>query len=230
MSHERRNISEKSELLNDLHDCNINPDTREIWLHSWVGGDKEEAGIDYRVATSFEKNFRFLTGPHNSKKDEPILIHMHVEGGVWEDGFAIYDTIQTCEHAAVTILAYGYAMSMSSIILQAADYRVMMPHSCFMMHYGHTSLDDNFISALSGAELEKKFVSIMLGIYAKRCKESKKLGKKSIKAIHTFLDKKIKEKQEWYLNARETVEYGLADAVLGDKGYENITALAFEPS
>ena len=41
---------------------------------------------------------------------------------------AIFDAIKICR-SHVTILVYGQAESMSSIILQAADKRIMMPNS-----------------------------------------------------------------------------------------------------
>ena len=45
---------------------------------------------------------------------------MHSVGGNWNDGMAIFDAIELCQ-SYVTIIVYGQAESMSSIILQAAD-------------------------------------------------------------------------------------------------------------
>jgi ATP-dependent protease ClpP protease subunit len=61
---------------------------------------------------------------------------MNNPGGDWYHGMAIYDAIKysSCE---CTIKVYGHAMSMGSIILQAADHRIMMPNSRFMIHYGY---------------------------------------------------------------------------------------------
>ena len=38
----------------------------------------------------------------------------------------------------------------------------------------------------------------------------------------------MEKKQEWYLSATESVEYGFADAVLGDEGYEDVESLLEE--
>ena len=53
------------------------------------------------------------------------------------------------------------------------------------------------------------------------------------KAIHCFLkhrikkfiDTKMRQKQEWYLNSREAVEHGFADAVFGDENCSSFAAL-----
>jgi len=51
---------------------------------------EEEGGVDYKTAVVFEKNIRYL----NLLGSDPILVHMHLPGGVWEDGLGIYDTIK----------------------------------------------------------------------------------------------------------------------------------------
>ena len=222
----QRELSERSELIHDVHDYCINIDTKEIWLHgSYDTNDEfEEPGVDWRMANRFEKNLRLLEKFAPNKP--PILIHMHTVGGIWEDGMAIYDAIKTC-HSHVTILAYGSARSMSSIIFQAADDRVMMPNCIFMMHYGSLSLDCNAISAYSSIDFTRKTDEVMLDIYVDKCVNGthfKEQGKKD-KAVRAELDKQMRFKQEVYLTSRETVNWGLADAVLGDEGYKTIREL-----
>ena len=60
---------------------------------------------------------------------------MHSVGGEWSDGMAIYDAI-SMSRSYITIIAYGQAESMSSIIFQAADRRLITPNTYFMSHYG----------------------------------------------------------------------------------------------
>ena len=108
-----------SELINDVHNFSLNVETREIFLNSHIADCEEEAGVDWRMATKFNKNIRLLTsGP---QAEQPILIHMHTVGGNWEDGLAIYDIINSCANTHITIIAYAHARSMSSIIFQAAE-------------------------------------------------------------------------------------------------------------
>lgn len=222
MSVKRRTISQRSEIIHDLHVFNINPDTRELFIHSVDNNDLEEPGIDYRTATMLEKNLGFL----QNCNDQPILIHMHTVGGNWNDGMAIYDAIKQSQ-VHVTILAYAYASSMGSIILQAADTRIMMPNADFMIHYGSLSIDSNTISVISATEWEKKLNNKMLDIYVDACLNGSffKQNKMNDKRIKKFLDNKIKQYQEWYLNASDAVYYGFADGILGDSTYPNVQSL-----
>jgi ATP-dependent protease ClpP protease subunit len=62
----------------------------------------------------------------------------------------------------------------------------------------------------------------MLEIYADRCKDGLFFKGYTINKIKTFIKGKMDQYEEWYLTAREAVQYGLMDAVLGDTGYETI--------
>ena len=42
-------------LLNTIHDYNIDLNNREIYLHSYMSDESDEAGVDYRSAIVFEK-------------------------------------------------------------------------------------------------------------------------------------------------------------------------------
>ena len=116
-----------SETIEDLHNFSIDVQAREVYLNSHIADCEEESGVDWRMATKFNKNIRLLTtGP---LREQPVLIHMHTVGGNWEDGLAIYDIIKSCTSTHITIIAYAHARSMSSIIFQAADTRIFMPNA-----------------------------------------------------------------------------------------------------
>ena len=101
--------------MENIHALSLDVRQREVYLHGTHGAFEEDPGVEYRMASTFIKNIRIL----DSIKNDPILIHMHSIGGSWTDGMAIYDAIQVCK-SHVTVLVYGQAESMSSIILQAA--------------------------------------------------------------------------------------------------------------
>jgi ATP-dependent protease ClpP protease subunit len=69
----------------------------------------------------------------------------------------------------------------------------------------------------------------MLDIYTKKCAKGnffKNNNKyKTPVSIKNFIRKNIDRKGDWYMTAEEAVDYGFADAVLGQKGYENIECL-----
>ena len=212
-----------SELINDVHNFSLNVETREIFLNSHIADCEEEAGVDWRMATKFNKNIRLLTsGP---QAEQPILIHMHTVGGNWEDGLAIYDIINSCANTHITIIAYAHARSMSSIIFQAADTRIFMPNSIWLMHMGDMGFDGQAQSFEAEAEWAKKDHDRMLDIYTESAYGSVAYKGKSRKQIKNFIDRGLRLKQEWYMSARDAIEHGYADAVFGDPGYESMEAI-----
>ena len=209
--------------LNEIHTFGIDKELRDIYLHGFYGQSEDEPGVDYRMATSFVKNLN-----HLSNTDKSILVHMQTIGGSWHDGMAIFNSIESCP-CFVSILAYGSVSSMSSIILQSSDLRILMPDVDFMVHFGSTSLDGENLAVISAAEYEKKLNSRMLDIYTEKCingaffkNQYKSLTKDKVKG---YIARKIKSKSDWYLSAEEAVYYGFADGILGDKKYKQIQEL-----
>lgn len=203
-----------------LHDYNINIKSREIYLHSRCDFD-EEQGVEFVMATHFIKNLNFLS----TQNKENILVRMHTLGGNWQDGIAIYDAIKLVE-APVTILAYAWARSMSSIIFQAADNRVLMPDTDFMVHFGTMADENSYLNFMSGAEFSKKATDRMLQIYAKRCINGTHFVTryKSLTEdkVMSFIDRKMKEKGDWWMTADEAVYYGFSDGIFGEPGFETV--------
>lgn len=204
------------DFISNVHMHGLNPRSREIFLHGHFDTDNEEPGVDYRMASTFIKNIILLNRQNTTS---PIYIHMNSIGGEWNDGMAIYDAI-VASVAPVCIIAYAHARSMTSIIFQAADLRLMSPSADFMIHYGSFSIDDTTLGTLSAAEWMNYSNKVMLDVYANRCKDGEyfkryKKYNEDPDAIKSFLDRKMKDKQEWYLTSKEAVEYGFADGVLG---------------
>lgn len=202
------------ELLKDFHDYGANIATREIFLHNhYHSEDNENPGVEYRMSNTFIKNLRAL----DLKANSDITIHCHSIGGEWSDGMAIYDAIKMCR-SYVSIIIYGQAESMSSIFMQAADYRYMTPNAHFMLHYGTTDINTDYLSAMNQSDYERKITDVMFNVYSSRCVDGKffyeKFGKKpSEKQTKQYLIRKLKS-GDWYLNAEEAVYYGFADALL----------------
>ncbi|GAG32606.1 unnamed protein product, partial [marine sediment metagenome] len=174
------------QVLSDVHAHHINIEAREVYIHGHYVELESEPGVDYRMATTFVKNLHFL----EKINKRPIIIHMHTIGGEWNDGMAIYDAIKhvTCP---TIMVAYAHARSMSSIIFQAADKRVMMPHADFMIHYGSISLDEISTAAKSSIDWNERANEEMLRVYIERCKDGSFFKDKFDKHIKDFLDKKM---------------------------------------
>ncbi len=212
-----------SDPIGEIHTYNVDLKNREVFLHGHHGQFEEDPGVEYRMASTFIKNIRTLDALNN----QPIVIHMHSVGGNWSDGMAIYDSISLCR-SHVAILVYGQAESMSSVVMQAADLRVMMPNAYFMSHYGSTGWSQDYLSAQNAAKFEQSIANAMFDIYAEKCvhgkffKEHYKLP--TAEKVKAFLKRKLKS-GDWYLNANEAVYYGFADGVVSGRKYENINSL-----
>jgi ATP-dependent protease ClpP protease subunit len=197
------------DLLHDLHNYSVNIATREIFLHnSFMSDDNKNPGVEYKMASTFVKNIKLL----ENRSQEPIVIHMQSIGGEWADGMAIYDSIILCK-SYVTIISYGQAESMSSIILQAADNRLLTPNSYFMAHYGSTSLSCDYLNAINWMDFEKRLSNKMLEIYAKRCLDGEFFEGKDENQVKKYLSTKLKS-GDWFLEPAEAVYYGFADGVV----------------
>ena len=210
----------------NLHEYGLSPHTREIYLHSayHYGAEEEgEPGVDYRMAATFIKNLGFL----NAHNRDNILIHQNTCGGEWTYGMAIYDAIISSP-SPVTILAYAHARSMSSIILQAAKKRVLMPDCEVLIHHGALYFADRYKPVVTTVEFcEKNDRPRMMDIYASRCRSGKffKKMKTGKPTIVKFISKKLQEKTDWIMTAEDAVHYGFADGILGEKGFKDIETI-----
>jgi ATP-dependent protease ClpP protease subunit len=197
--------NQKSLLLDEVFQNSVSIDTREIFLHSHYAD--EDPAIDYRQADTFMKGLRVLLGLSNT---QPITIHFNSVGGSYYDGMGIYDAIATCP-VPVTMLGYGLIGSMATIIMQAADNRILMPHTSFLIHYGYESMFGTHTEAMSYGEYAIKCRERMLDIYVASTMKTNLF--KNERAARQFLDAKIKEKSDWWLTAEEAIYYGFADSV-----------------
>ena len=158
-------------------------------------GDSE-SGVDSDMAQRVIKSVHLLT--RISK--EPIKVILNTFGGTVEHGMAIYDCLRAsgCE---ITVEVYGAAMSMGSIILQAAHNRFLHENAFIMVHDGSMSVEATSKSFEAWARWCKFNRHQMYQIYAHRT------GKTA-----AYWEKKCA--QDYILTADEAVVEGLADLVL----------------
>jgi ATP-dependent protease ClpP protease subunit len=205
------------EALDCLHDYCIDPTKRELYLTSESDlavqtYDEMEPGVQYSQVSRLIKNLRFLT----TRNHKPILIHMKTCGGDLVEGFAAYDAILACP-CHITILSYTHARSMSSIILQAADRRVLMPNSYFMFHRGTAEYSGDAKTVYSNVEFFRKWEDRMIYTYAAAMKPRGRYSRWGWERIRKMLRDRMDEKADVFLTAKEAVAWGLADAVFDGK-------------
>lgn len=192
--------------IDKFHDYGLYLPTRTIYMGSEsYSDDGGEGGVDGLMAERFIKNISIL----NLTNQEPITIIMNNPGGDWYHGMGIYDAIAGSK-CHVTIQVVGMAMSMGAVILQAADERIISPNSKFMIHYGYMGMSDNHAKIFEKwAEESKKGNIDMEQIFMKKILEKNPNFK--LKKLRDMLN------FDTILTAKETVELGLADKILGEE-------------
>jgi len=151
-----------------LHN-NVDTLNRTIYMGSVRGEMGDEPGVDAFMAESVIKAMYLL----ETLNSDPITILMNNPGGDFFHGLAIYDAIQTAK-SHCTIKVYGHAMSMGSIILQAADTRIMMPNSKFMIHYGYDTQDNNTRTVFKWVDESKRLGYFMENVYLDKMMDKEK--------------------------------------------------------
>lgn len=190
--------------VDKFHDYSLYIPQRTIYMGSEeISIEHGESGTDGAMAERTIKNLTIL----ECLNKEPITIIMNNIGGDEYHGFGLYDAIRACK-SHVTIKVLGHAMSMGSIILQAADVRIMAPTSRQMMHYGTWGVHDHAKTARKWSDEGEKINHWMEQMYLAKIHE--KDPKYSIQALRKMLD------HDTFLTAEESIELGLADKVLGE--------------
>ena len=133
-----------------------------------------------------------------------IIFYINTPGGSITAGMAVYDTMQLIT-SPITVVVTGMAASMGSILLCGASKgkRFLYPHSRVLIHQPlitgrmwAAAVDINI-----QAEEMEKLREELNGILAKASGQP-------LKKIQQDTDR------DFYLNAQEAIDYGLADAVV----------------
>ena len=165
----------------------------------FISDQEDGAGVGPQMAEKVIKGIHLLVA-HD--KEKPIRILMNSMGGTWTDGMAIYDAIASCP-CQVTIEAFGSCMSMATVLLQAADDRVLHSNTTFMIHNGSDGFEGDSKNFERWGEHSKKLRHRMYEIYAEASEKRVSFWEKK---CHT----------DFIISAQEAVELGLADRVVGE--------------
>jgi ATP-dependent Clp protease protease subunit len=183
-----------------FHDYGIYIPTRTIYMGSETVSSDSESGCDAFMAERAIKNLHIL----DKLSESQITIIMNNIGGDTYHCFAIYDAVRACR-SHVVIKVVGHAMSAGSIILQAADERIMTPSSRQMIHYGTFDISGHAKTTQKWAEEGKKIDKWIEQMYLSRINEKNPDFK--LATLQRRLD------HDTFLNAQESVDLGLADKV-----------------
>ena len=189
--------------IDKFHDYKLYVPTRTIYMGSELADDDGESGTDALMAERFIKNLTIL----DSLSNEAITVIMNNVGGDEYHGMAIYDAIRHC-NSNVTIKVFGHAMSMGSVILQAADNRLMSPNSRQMVHYGTMEISGHAKTVQRVSREYSKLDKWMEKVYLERIKE--RHSSYTLEQLQAILD------HDTFLTAKESVAMGLADEILSE--------------
>lgn len=161
--------------------------------------------IDERSARDVVEKLIYLELQDASR---PIMLHINTPGGCITSGMAIYDTIQLIA-APVTVIVMGMAASMGSIILSAPKKgrRLLYPGARVLIH-----------QPLISGQIYAPAVDI--NIQAEEMERTREeMNLILAKASGQPLEKIRRDTdRDFYMNAREAIEYGLADAIVRSIG------------
>lgn len=148
---------------------------------------------------------------------EPITFYINTPGGSITAGMAIYDTIKLIS-SPVKVVVTGMAASMGSILLSAPakGNRFLYPHAQVMIH-----------QPLIMGEFQGPAVDIH--IQAQEMERTREeLNRILAAASGQSLEKITRDTdRDFYLSAKEAIEYGLADAIITPDGATpNVTETA----
>ena len=148
------------EYIDQFHDHNVFLPTKTINLSGDVDEDL------YNTALC---NLHSLDSTHGE-----ITIKLMSDGGSVAIARAIFDLIKNCKNR-VKIICYGEVSSAGSIILQAADTRIMSNNSKLMLHVGNEAIPNehprNIDKMYEQHRIDEKWIE---DIYLSRIKEKKK--------------------------------------------------------
>jgi len=156
--------------------------------------------INAEVANVMIAQLLLLTADNNEKD---INIYINSPGGHCDAGFAIYDAMQLVKCPIVTTCV-GLAASMAAVILCAGTHgkRQILPNSRVMIHqpsgYAHGQATDVIGVAEELQKMKKRIYRIM----------SHHTGQ-SVEKLE------IDCERDKYLDAKETLQYGLVDKIIG---------------
>lgn len=134
------------------------------------------------------------------EKRKPITLYINSNGGCVNTGFAIIDAIKMSKTPIRTVVLAN-AYSMGCLIAMAGHERYCFPHASFLIHDGSVSMEHS----------TSKFKDFYK--YFEKVEDSLK----EFIADNTVIPEKLVDKNyrsEWYLGAKEALQYGLVDEIL----------------
>ena len=141
-----------------------------------------------------EASQRFIEKLSSFRGMSPIFVLFNNDGGEDAEARFLIDIIRNCPQDIIGVVA-GRAESAAAWVLQACDWRIMMPSSNLMLHMGSGTKDAH------SEWTDRMFVDDVL----------RRMQEKDPSYPRNKLIRQLK--QDWYLYSAQAVALGLADEV-----------------
>lgn len=138
----------------------------------------------------------------DAEGNEDICLYINSPGGSVSAGLAIYDTMQHIK-SDVSTICLGRAASMGAVLLSAGTKgkRCILPHSEIMIHQPSGGMEGQASDILISAEHIRYTKRVINEILASNCEK-------------TYEDICKDTDRDYWLNAKDALEYGIVDKVL----------------
>lgn len=183
-------------------------------FEDWLDREDFRCGILRIDELDFiEKEMKQLEFLRRCDEIEEVTIYIMSPGGKVYTAFAMLDEINLlAETKKVTLIVQGYAASAASmIILQANGIRLSMPNARFLLHEPRRSV-------FFASERESDLQDITEEMATIKNKVIDLLASRTGKSAEEVKEK-FNRKEAW-MSAKEALEWGLIDGILGENSVE----------
>lgn len=155
--------------------------------------------ISQETLLAFMPKFFHLESLCKKNEIDTMTIHLATNGGNIEPGLAMYDILKNSD-LKIRMICHGYVYSCGTFVLQAADERIAMPNSTFLLHPFSLSIENTDFNIHNWLKMLQSINDMINNIMIDRGFQQ------------SFLNGK--DKEDIYLSAREALTYGLVDSIL----------------
>ncbi len=190
----------KIKITNEAEQCVID-------IEGVIGIPEESqfANPAQRVAT-YER-FREVVDQISNIESSEVVVNIRSAGGDVNDAFLIYEALTSLDTKVVT-RCYGYVASAATIIAQAASEgcREIASSALYLIHKSSCAVEGNIADMEEHIALLRKTDERIASLYAHR-------SAREVEAFEQLMSEN-NGRGRW-LSPEETIEAGLADAVIG---------------
>jgi len=135
------------------------------------------------------------------KGQGPVTLYVNTEGGCLWNALGMCDIIEASQLEVIAV-GVGRIWSSGSIIMQAADHRVMSPNSTMLLHGGELALSGHPLNGKAWVEAERRATETVADMYAKRSSKNA-----------NYYRRLMNRAQDAILTSQEALDLGLVDEI-----------------